>query len=138
METWLLALLVAVTGLLFACLLAWWLVRRFARPPKELVSRIERLSWAGRIAVAVGLMRDERLPIGIRLLIPAVALYLVLPFDIIPDFIPLIGALDDVLIVMLALRLLLRSIPPDVLDYHLSRQESIHPELPSGEVPKVP
>lgn len=124
METWLWLLLASVVGLLLAVVVARWLLRRIARPPKDLVGRLERLTWRERILLALGLMRDERLPIGIRVLIPAVVLYLVLPFDIIPDFIPFIGALDDVLVILIAIRLLLRAIPSSVLDDHFERLDS--------------
>ncbi len=137
MDSWLWILLAIIAGLLLTGIAAWWLLRRFARPPKALVQRLELLSWRERLDLAMGLMRDPRLPLGIRLLIPAVVLYLVLPLDIIPDFIPFIGALDDVLIVLLALRLILRSMPEDVLDEHLSRYERPRPSLPSSDVPRL-
>ena len=54
-------------------------------------------------------MRDERVPRWRKLLLAALVGYLALPLDLIPDFIPVAGQLDDVLIVALMLRRFLRS-----------------------------
>ena len=54
------------------------------------------------------LLRDPRLPRRKKLLLGALAGYLALPFDLVPDFIPIVGQLDDVILVALVLRSLLR------------------------------
>jgi uncharacterized membrane protein YkvA (DUF1232 family) len=54
------------------------------------------------------LLRDPRVPRRKKVLLVALAGYLALPFDLMPDFIPVAGQLDDVLIVALVLRSLLR------------------------------
>jgi Protein of unknown function (DUF1232) len=54
------------------------------------------------------LLRDSRVPRRKKALLVALAGYLALPFDLIPDFIPVAGQLDDVVIVALILRSLLR------------------------------
>ena len=55
------------------------------------------------------------IPWMIRLLALAVATYALSPIDLIPDFIPVIGYLDDLLIVPLGLLLVIRLLPGDVL-----------------------
>lgn len=60
------------------------------------------------VVLVARLIRDPRLPRRHRLLLVGVAGYLALPFDLIPDFLPVIGHLDDALVVALALRLLVR------------------------------
>ena len=124
MDAWLWALFSVLVGPLLTIIVAWWLLRRFARPPNALVERIGRLMWRQRLLLAVALVREPRIALRVRLLMLAVGLYLVIPLDIIPDFIPVIGALDDILIVLIALRLLLRSIPESLLDEHLREVES--------------
>ena len=63
------------------------------------------------------LARDPRLSMPLRLLALAVAAYALSPIDLIPDFIPVLGYLDDLLIVPLGLALILRLAPrPLVLD----------------------
>jgi uncharacterized membrane protein YkvA (DUF1232 family) len=54
------------------------------------------------------LLRDPRVPRRRKALSVALAGYLALPFDLVPDFIPVAGQLDDVVIVALVLRSLVR------------------------------
>ncbi len=59
--------------------------------------------------------RDARTPWLARCLAVAVAAYALSPIDLIPDFIPVLGYLDDLLIVPLGLLLVIRMLPPEVL-----------------------
>ena len=59
--------------------------------------------------------RDPRTPWPVRLLALAVAAYALSPIDLIPDFIPVLGLLDDLVIVPLGLALVVRWTPPEVL-----------------------
>lgn len=59
--------------------------------------------------------RDPRVPWYARALAVAVAGYALSPIDLIPDFIPVIGYLDDLILVPLGLWAVLRLIPPEVL-----------------------
>jgi uncharacterized membrane protein YkvA (DUF1232 family) len=54
------------------------------------------------------LLHDPRVPRRRKLLLVALIAYLALPFDLVPDFIPVAGQLDDVIIVVLVLRRVLR------------------------------
>ena len=60
--------------------------------------------------------RDPRTPWYARALVGLVAAYALSPIDLIPDFIPVIGYLDDLIIVPLGLLLAIRLVPPEVLD----------------------
>ena len=60
--------------------------------------------------------RDPRMPCVVRVLALAVAAYALSPIDLIPDFIPVLGLLDDLLIVPLGLALVIRLTPCAVLD----------------------
>ena len=44
----------------------------------------------------------------------AIVLYLVSPIDLVPDMIPFVGAVDDLVLVPLAIRWLLRKLPPEI------------------------
>ena len=57
------------------------------------------------------LRRDT--PRAVKFLFPLALLYLVSPIDIIPDTIPLLGAVDDMVILPAATELLVRMLPPD-------------------------
>ncbi|HWH83136.1 MAG TPA: YkvA family protein [Burkholderiaceae bacterium] len=89
-------------------------------PPKPPRGRLARLrAWAQRLKRDVLAVycaaRDPRTPWALRLLAFAVAAYALSPIDLIPDFIPVIGLLDDLLIVPLGLALVIRLLPPPVL-----------------------
>jgi uncharacterized membrane protein YkvA (DUF1232 family) len=81
---------------------------------------LERLKrWAAELkAQAVTLWfcrRDPRTPLSAKLLAGVVVAYAFSPIDLIPDFIPVIGYLDDLILVPLGIYLTLRLIPPPVL-----------------------
>ena len=61
------------------------------------------------------LLGDPRIPGGHKLLLGALVGYLALPIDLVPDFIPVAGHIDDVLVVVLALRVVLRASGAELL-----------------------
>jgi len=61
------------------------------------------------IVLVTRLARDPRVPKRRKLLLIALVAYLGLPFDLVPDFIPVAGQLDDAIIVALVLRHLVRA-----------------------------
>lgn len=64
------------------------------------------------------LLRDERVPRRSKLLVGALIAYLAMPIDLVPDFIPVAGQLDDVIIVIFVLRRVLRAGGPELLREH--------------------
>ncbi len=62
--------------------------------------------------------RDPRVPWYAKAVALAVAAYALSPIDLIPDFIPVIGYLDDMIIVPLGIVLAVRLIPADILAEH--------------------
>ena len=69
-----------------------------------------------RDAAALALAaRDSRVPWPAKAMAGAVAAYALSPIDLIPDFIPVIGLLDDLILVPLGLWLALRLVPPALL-----------------------
>jgi uncharacterized membrane protein YkvA (DUF1232 family) len=62
--------------------------------------------------------RDPRVPWYAKAVALAVAAYALSPIDLIPDFIPVLGYLDDVIIVPLGILLAVRLIPADILAEH--------------------
>ena len=76
-------------------------------------------SWAGRLKRDVHAIylaaHDPRVPWYAKILALAVAGYALSPIDLIPDFIPVVGYLDDLIIVPSGIWLVVSLIPPDVL-----------------------
>lgn len=85
-----------------------------------LLSRARR--WAGAIKRDVHAVwlaaRDPRTPWYAKALALVVAAYALSPIDLIPDFIPVLGYLDDLILVPLGLMLAVRLIPPEVMAEH--------------------
>lgn len=67
------------------------------------------------------LMRDPRVSLRHKGLLALLAGYIVAPIDLIPDFIPILGQVDDVAVTLLVLDLFIRSAPREVVDDHLAR-----------------
>jgi uncharacterized membrane protein YkvA (DUF1232 family) len=67
-------------------------------------------------------LKDSRTPRISRIFLGLAIGYLLLPFDIIPDFIPVLGQLDDLIIVPPLVTLALKFVPQDVIDS--SRQQA--------------
>jgi uncharacterized membrane protein YkvA (DUF1232 family) len=64
------------------------------------------------------LLGDPRVPRRYKLLLGALIGYLALPIDLVPDFIPVAGHLDDAVVVALALRVVMRGSGTDLLREH--------------------
>lgn len=62
--------------------------------------------------------RDPRTPWHAKTLALLVAAYALSPIDLIPDFIPVIGYLDDLVIVPLGVLLVVRLVPPELMEEH--------------------
>jgi len=65
------------------------------------------------------LVIDDRMPADRKLMLGAAAGYLVLGRDLIPDTIPIIGGLDDLVVVVLAVDVFLDGVPPELLQEKL-------------------
>ena len=64
------------------------------------------------------LVGDERVPRSRKLALAALAGYLAMPIDLVPDFIPVAGQLDDAILVGLVLRSLVRSAGAELISEH--------------------
>ena len=85
-------------------------------------------TWARRLKTDVLALwiatRDPRTPWAARLLAMAVAAYAFSPIDLIPDFVPVLGYLDDLLILPLGIWLAVRMIRPELMDEFRARAAS--------------
>ncbi|MET0281526.1 MAG: DUF1232 domain-containing protein [Steroidobacteraceae bacterium] len=75
--------------------------------------------WARRIKGDVMAIyfaaRDPGTPMHLRIMALAMAAYAISPIDLIPDFIPVLGYLDDLLLLPIGIWVLARLLPPEVL-----------------------
>ena len=96
---------------------------------------IDRLKdWAGKLKKETYALyfacRDPRVPWAVKALGGFVVLHTFSPIDLIPDFIPVLGLLDDLIITPLGLALALKLIPADVMAEARIKAET---ELAGGE-----
>jgi uncharacterized membrane protein YkvA (DUF1232 family) len=76
-------------------------------------------------AILVGrLAREKELSRARRLTLLGLAAYLAMPFDLVPDFIPVIGLLDDALLLALVLRGVIAAAGPEIVRRHWSGPDS--------------
>ena len=87
-------------------------------------------AWAKRLkrdVVALWIAaQDPRVPLHAKLVAGAVAAYALSPIDLIPDFIPILGYLDDLIIVPLGILLAIRLIPEEMMQEF--REEAVRRE----------
>jgi len=74
--------------------------------------------------VVWGLMRDPRTPIGLKAILGAALAYVVLPVDLIPDAIPILGQADDLTVLLLVLDLFIQNAPAEVRAEHMARAKN--------------
>lgn len=101
-------------------------------------NRLKR--WARNVqrdTYAVGLVaRDSRVPWYTKMLAIIVAGYAVSPLDVIPDFIPVIGLVDDVILIPLGIVLIVKLVPAEILAEHRGHAERAI-DLPKNRIGAV-
>jgi uncharacterized membrane protein YkvA (DUF1232 family) len=100
---WLLVSLAVVVGV-YAAFVAWLVILGRRGEARALATFIPDC-----IVLVTRLAREPRVSRPRKLLLVALVGYLALPFDLVPDFIPVAGQLDDAIIVALILRSFVRS-----------------------------
>jgi uncharacterized membrane protein YkvA (DUF1232 family) len=64
------------------------------------------------------LVRDPRVPVRAKLVLGATVLYLAMPIDLVPDFVPIAGQLDDAIVAAFALRYVIGATSPEIVAEH--------------------
>lgn len=116
-----LAVALGVSLVLFA--LVRWLGRR--EPYRAFLG----LPHRKKVAFFRVLLRDRHglVPRYVKLIPWVLLVYLAVPFDLIPDFVPVLGYLDDVALVLLALVLIIKLTPDSVVSEALRQARQNHP-----------
>lgn len=95
------------------------LVFRTMPPREDIKEAARRLGRQARYFR--GLFRDKRTPWRAKILMGAALAYFLSPIDILPDFIPVIGQLDDLVIVPFLFGLANRAVPQEVKDHYQAK-----------------
>lgn len=111
---WLYLLLGALLWLLLSALALYWFVRWLRR--REPYATFMRLRTKAKLRFFIRLLRHPGVPLWVKLLPLAAVPYLLMPFDPIPDFIPVLGQLDDVAVALATLALVIRLAPRAVVE----------------------
>lgn len=87
-------------------------------------SFLEELLLNGQIAWR--LYTDPRISLLLKVAVPAAALlYFIMPVDLLPDFIPVIGQLDEVALVLLLIRLFVALAPSDIVEEYRRKAQGV-------------
>ena len=79
------------------------------------------------IRLAWRLLREPRVPLLVKAVVPVAALYFISPIDLIPDFIPVIGEMDDLVVAYGALKMFINMCPPATEAFHRAALEGRRP-----------
>ncbi len=83
----------------------------------------------GQVQLIYRLLHDDRVPTLLKVAVPlGVALYFVMPLDLIPDFIPGLGQLDDIAVLLLAMNLFVKLAPQVVVSEHRQALGQVDPQ----------
>ncbi|HZL02662.1 MAG TPA: DUF1232 domain-containing protein [Cellulomonas sp.] len=120
MEWWELTLGV-VGGILLVYVILLGLLWRYARAHPDTVQARDALRLLpDLLRLLRSLVADPAVPRRARVWLALLLAYLLMPFDLVPDMIPVIGYADDVVVVALVLRAVVRAAGPDAIARHWS------------------
>jgi len=71
------------------------------------------------------LLNDGRISPWLKMIIPVTLLYLLFPVDIVPDFAPGLGQLDDIAVILLGLKFFVEMCPEEIVRQHLDELASV-------------
>jgi uncharacterized membrane protein YkvA (DUF1232 family) len=104
-----------VAGVLASVVIIWVAIVAvlwMARPREVRLADLVRVV-PDVLRLASGVLRDRACPLGARLAVVCLIVWLINPIDLIPEFIPVLGPLDDVVVAVLVLRYVRRRLGTD-------------------------
>jgi uncharacterized membrane protein YkvA (DUF1232 family) len=108
-------------------------------PPKDISVTDALRLLPDTVVLLRRLAADPQLPRGVRVRLLLVLLYLILPTDLVPDVIPVLGYADDAIVVAAALRSVARRAGPDAVDKHWpGTPEGLHAIRRLAGIPSPP
>jgi uncharacterized membrane protein YkvA (DUF1232 family) len=103
-------IILGLVVLWLALLLALWLLRPRDVSAMEVVRVIPDV-----LRLAKGLLADPATPTGVRVALGVLFVWLISPIDLVPEFIPVLGPLDDVIVTVVVLRYVRRRLGSELL-----------------------
>ena len=90
--------------------------------------------WAvfKQLRLAYRLLRDERVPMLTKMVLPATRVYLASPLDVLPDLIPIVGQVDDIGLVILGLIAFVKLCPQGLVAEHEAELDGNEPTTKTG------
>jgi uncharacterized membrane protein YkvA (DUF1232 family) len=141
MPTWL-DIVIGIVAVVLVCWLLLVAVMLMSKPSGPLLKEALRL-LPDLLRLLRRLTADKTLPRGVRIRLGLLMVYLAIPIDLIPDFIPVLGYADDAIIVTLVLRSVVRRAGLDAVQRHwpgtadgfaaLARLTGLHHEHAAGD-----
>lgn len=113
----LLGLFGGLAGVAVALWLALVLAMLRNRPPQSAMREALRL-LPDVVRLVKRLAGDRELPRGVRVRLALLVTYLAMPIDLVPDFIPVLGQADDLIVALLVLRSVVRRAGPEAVRRH--------------------
>ena len=109
-----------VVGAVISLFVLWlaFVLALFAVRPRGMNLRETRQVVPDTVRLLRSMYRDRTMPRGVRRWLRALLVYLAVPIDLVPDFIPVLGYADDVIVVAFVLRRVLRIAGPETLEHH--------------------
>jgi uncharacterized membrane protein YkvA (DUF1232 family) len=109
--------------------------------PGRIISRLRQplvfRTLVAEVRLALRLLREPAVPLYLKALPFAALAYVLSPLDFLPDFIPIIGQLDDLGVVILGLKAFLRLVPSEPMTFHrdaIAQRRPFSPMPPTGDV----
>ncbi len=109
-STLLIGIVLGIVALWVAVLALFWLLRPKGVPAREIVGLVPDV-----LRLLRSLIGDNTVPADVRLVLVGLVAWILSPIDLIPEFIPVLGPLDDVLVAVVALRYVRRRLGSDDL-----------------------
>ncbi len=78
----------------------------------------------GELNIVWHLVRDKRVPIYTKAIPAAVLVYMILPIDLVPDVLPIVGQIDDLMLLILALRTFVWLAPNEVVNTYQQEMQT--------------
>ena len=91
---------------------------------KESIRRTPRYA-----KLAANMVRDDRVPARAKAALIVGGVYVVSPIDLIPGIIPVLGQIDDLVVIMMAIGSATRLCPPELVDEHLETVDLTHNDM---------